>query len=64
MQRETATHIEDLPHGFRPATALHAVESPPCEVCGYRLEHPLHGEHAVALERESHRQMIQTEKGS
>jgi len=62
MQRETATHIEDLPHAFRPATALHAVEDPNCEVCAYKLEHPIHG--LSAREVASSSMIIQTEKGS
>lgn len=64
MQREVATHAEDLPHQYRPATQLHARNGlPPCEVCSLKPDHALHS----ALAREiAHGEttLIVTEKGS
>lgn len=67
IQREIATHTEDLPHAYRPATQLRAREGqlPPCEVCTEQLDHPLHGEDARHVAREiAHTTELRRELGS
>lgn len=63
MQRETATHRPDLPHGFIPVREDGCLLDE-CDVCGAPLTTELHNEALrSALRERASAPTLQTEKG-
>lgn len=68
MDRELATHVEDLPHPFKAPTTLEAAREGQvlCKTCKKGFEDALHRteQPAEQARERAHFTMLETEKGS